>query len=140
MIAAGLGFVVLARRATEAVAGAVFFHFGDNALYKYGASDERQQEFRANNLVMWEAIRHLAQSRLRSLHFGRTARENEGLRRFKLAWGAEEEIISYFRFTCAKGRWSTAERDLAGRAGGIFKRLPLAVNRLIGTMVYPHLD
>jgi len=136
----GFGFVVLARRKQRAIAGAVFFIFANNALYKYGASDERMQEFRANNLVMWEGIKHLAASGARSLHFGRTAPSNEGLRRFKLAWGAKEEIVEYYRWNRSTRTWSTAQGDLAGRAGGVFRRMPLAVNRLIGTMVYPHLD
>ena len=29
-------------------------------IYKYGASDERHQNLRANNRVMWEAIRRHA--------------------------------------------------------------------------------
>ncbi len=134
------GFVALGSYQQQPIAGAIFFTFGRNALYKYGASDERLQHVRANNLVMWQAMQTLCERGMRTLHFGRTARDNEGLRRFKLAWGAEEEIVEYFRFERATGRWSTAERDLAGRAGGVFRRLPLAVNRLIGSMVYPHLD
>ena len=140
MLTEEFAFVVLASQGSRPVAGAIFFAFGKNALYKFGASDERLQHLRANNLVMWEGIRSLAANGARTLHFGRTARDNEGLRRFKLAWGAEEEIVEYFRFERATGRWSTAERDLAGRAGGVFRKLPLAVNRMIGTMVYPHLD
>jgi hypothetical protein len=134
------GFVVLASKGGRPIAGAVFFTFGKNALYKFGASDERLQHLRANNLVMSEGIRSLAERGFRTLHFGRTARDNDGLRRFKLAWGAEEEIVDYFRFERTTGTWRTGERDLASRAGSVFRNLPLAVNRLIGTIVYPHLD
>ena len=140
MLKAGLGFVVLAWQGERAVAGAVFFSFSKNALYKFGASDERLQQLRPNNLVMWHGIRALAERGAHTLHFGRTAQANEGLRRFKLAWGAEEEIVDYFRFERTTRTWSTGERDLAGRAGGVFRKLPLAVNRLIGTLAYPHLD
>ena len=140
MVKPGCAFVVLASHAGRAIAGAVFFTFGNNALYKFGASDERVQHLRANNLVMWEGIRSLAEAGARTLHFGRTARDNEGLRRFKLAWGAEEEIVEYFRFERVTGKWSTGGRDLTARAGLAFRNLPLAVNRLIGTLVYPHLD
>jgi hypothetical protein len=134
------GFLVLARHEGRAIAGAIFFHFGNNGLFKFGASDERQQELRANNLVMREAIRHLSGMGVKRLHFGRTDRSNEGLRRFKLAWGAEEEIIEYYRFEPATRRWATAGSDVAERAGAIFRNLPLLANRLIGTIAYPHLD
>jgi len=56
IIKPGLGFIVLARYGSRPIAAAVFFRFGKNAIYKYGASDKRFQEFRANNLVIWQAF------------------------------------------------------------------------------------
>src|SRR6185503_9058222 len=41
IIAAGMGFVVLAVKGDRPIAGSVFFHAGSHALYKFGASDER---------------------------------------------------------------------------------------------------
>ncbi|MFL6529906.1 MAG: lipid II:glycine glycyltransferase FemX [Chthoniobacterales bacterium] len=140
LIAPGHAFVVLAHRKQRPLAGAIYFRFQGNALYKFGASDERLQEFRASTLVMWTAIRHLAETGATQLHFGRTDLDAAGLRRFKLAWGAEEEMIEYFRFQRDTAGWSTAKRDLVGQTRRVFRNLPLAVNRLIGTMVYPHLD
>src|SRR4029077_10536505 len=83
IIKPGLGFTVLAQRESCPIAAAIFFRFGRNALYKYGASDKRFQELRANNLVMWQGIQFLARNGAEKLHFGRTEQENEGLRRFK---------------------------------------------------------
>ena len=93
----GLGFIVLAQHGPRPIAAAIFFRFGRNALYKYGASDKRFQALRANNLVMWEGIQFLARNGAEKLHFGRTEQENEGLRRFKLSWNTQEETIDYFR-------------------------------------------
>jgi hypothetical protein len=45
---------------------------------------------RANNLVMWEAIRWFSRNQFRSLHFGRTDQVQEGLMQFKRGWGAED--------------------------------------------------
>jgi Acetyltransferase (GNAT) domain len=168
IIEPGLGFVVIATSAGRPVATAVFFHFGTKAVYKFGASDERFQELRGNNLVMWEAIRFLAQSGKEQLHFGRTALENDGLRRFKLGWGAEEELIEYHKWSpvgrLAESRRLSGQAPSAGfsprnadfspygrtmvrpekrakaRATAIFSRLPLAINRLAGALLYPHLD
>ncbi|RPJ07957.1 MAG: peptidoglycan bridge formation glycyltransferase FemA/FemB family protein, partial [Deltaproteobacteria bacterium] len=53
VIRRGLGFVALASYQGKSVAGAVYFHFGRKAFYKYGASDRKFQNLRANNLVMW---------------------------------------------------------------------------------------
>ena len=94
----GLGFVALAHSASRPIAAAVFFRLGEKALYKYAASDERYQELRGNDLVMWEGINFLAHEGARSLHLGRTSLENDGLRRFKAGWGVDEEMLHYFRF------------------------------------------
>jgi len=140
IIKPSLGFIVLARRESRPIAAAVFFRFGKNAVYKYGASDKRFQEFRANNLVMWQGIQHLARTGVEKLHFGRTDSENDGLRRFKLSWDTHEEIIDYFRVDPSGRQCSTPLRRESRLHKRIFGRLPLAFNRLAGSILYPHLD
>ena len=136
----GQGFVVLARSGKKSLAAAVFLQFGKTALYKFGASDESYQEFRGNNLVMWEAIQFLIRRRCQLLHFGRTAIENDGLRRFKTGWGAEEELIEYFEFDIEAETWKNGGSDGSGFYNKIFRRLPLVLNRFAGSVLYPHLD
>ena len=141
IIKPGLGFIVLAQRGSRPIAAAIFFCFGKNAVYKYGASDKRFQELRANNLVMWQGIQFLARNGAEKLHFGRTEQKNEGLRRFKLSWNTQEETIDYFRVD-PSGRQCLApvrSRD-SGLHNKVFGRLPLIFNRLAGSLIYPHLD
>jgi hypothetical protein len=140
IIRPGLGFIVLAQRKSRPIAAAIFFRFGKNALYKYGASDKRFQELRANNLVMWQGIQSLARRGAEKLHFGRTECENDGLRRFKLSWGTEEETIEYSRVDPSGRQCLVAAPSDSGFHKKIFGRLPLAFNRLVGSMIYPHLD
>jgi len=140
IVGPGLGFIVLARHETRPISAAIFFRFGKNALYKYGASDKRFQEFRANNLVMWHGIQFLARNGAEKLHFGRTDCENDGLRRFKLSWGTKEETIDYFRVDPSARECLVSAPSDSGFHKKIFARLPLAVNRLAGAMIYPHLD
>jgi Acetyltransferase (GNAT) domain len=140
IIKPGRGFTVVSERRSRPVAAAIFFRFGKNAVYKYGASDERFQAFRANNLVMWEGIQFLARHDVNKLHFGRTDCENEGLRRFKLSWDTEEETIDYFRVD-PWGRQLLAPAHPSGAFHKkIFGMLPPVVNRLAGSIIYPHLD
>jgi hypothetical protein len=74
------------------------------------------------------------------LHFGRTDKDNEGLRRFKLSWGATEEEIGYARFEMASGSWKHARDSRSTLHQHIFRALPVSLNRLAGAMIYPHLD
>jgi len=140
IIRPGLGFTVLARCGSRPIAAAIFFRFGKNALYKYGASDKRFQELRANNLVMWQGIQFLARNGVEKLHFGRTECENEGLRRFKLSWNTKEETIDYFRVDPSGRESLVPASSNSGFHKKIFGRLPLTLNRLAGSLIYPHLD
>ena len=140
VIAHDLGFVVLAKAGDRPVAAAMYFRSGKKAVYKFGASDETLLEARGNNLTMWAAIKHLASTGAESLHFGRSSMDNDGLRRFKLGWGTKESTIQYFRFAPSIGTWVTGRDRTTGFHTAVFHRLPLALNRLAGAIIYPHLD
>jgi hypothetical protein len=140
VIKPGLGFIVVTHGGLRPIAAAVFFQFGKKAIFKFGASDERLQELRANNMIMWEGIRFLAQSGASTLHFGRTSLENDGLRRFKLTWGTKEERIEYLKFDTLARAWVSGQEVASGFHEAIFSRLPSALNRLAGAIIYPHLD
>ncbi len=140
LMATGLGRVVIARLAGVPVAGAVFFHSGGRAIYKYGASDTRHWSLRPNQLVMWTAIRHLVQDGCHGLHFGRTSKGDEGLARFKLSWGCVSGPLRYHRYSTGTGTWLPAAPPRAESHPLIFGHLPLPLNRLAGRLIYPHLD
>jgi Acetyltransferase (GNAT) domain len=140
LISAGFGFIVLVECQKGPIAAAMFFRLGRHAVYKFGASDERLQELRANNLAMFEAIRYLAEGGAEVLHFGRTETENQGLRRFKLSWGATEEAIDYARFDTASASWKHSCHRRFTFHKRLFRTLPASLNRLAGAMIYPHLD
>jgi hypothetical protein len=140
VIEPGLGFVVRATLGSRCVAAAVFLQFGRTAIYKFGASALAFQQFRGNNLVMWEGIRLLAQSDSEVLLFGRTSLSNDSLRRFKLGWGAEEEMINYCKWNATPRAWMTSRDHSSGSHNAIFSKMPLVLNRLAGALLYPHLD
>ena len=140
LISDGFGFIVLVECQKRPIAAAMFFKLGRHAVYKFGASDERLQELRANNLAMFEGIRYLAEGGADTLHFGRTDKDNEGLRRFKLSWGATEEKIDYVRFDTASASWKHSRDSRSTFHRRIFRALPGSLNRLAGAMIYPHLD
>ena len=97
-------------------------------------------ELRANNLAMWHGIQFLARTGAEKLHFGRTDCENDGLRRFKLSWGTEEETIGYVRVDPSGRQCLAPARPHSGFHTKIFEILPLVFNQLAGSMIYPHLD
>lgn len=140
LIGQGLGEIVLARCAGIPIAGAVFFHSGRSAIYKFGASDSEYWPSRPNHLIIWTAIRELVKIGCRELHFGRTSNDDLGLVRFKLSWGAVSTPLPYYRHDSKDMNWLVSDLHPAGRHTEIFGRLPIALNRLAGRLIYPHLD
>ena len=76
----------------------------------------------------------------RCLHFGRTSPGNEGLRRFKLGFGAREEEIRCCKYDFRAGRFVTDADRAEGWFNGIFGRLPLPLLRLAGQLLYRHVS
>jgi hypothetical protein len=138
IIAKGMGITALARHEGNAVSGNVYFHYGDKALFKFGASDMRYQHLRAGNLVMWEAIKFYTSEGCKSLCFGRTEPDNKGLRRFKEGWGTKETDITYYRFDLASGAFVTENDSVSHSRREMFSRLPLPALRVLGSLFYRH--
>jgi hypothetical protein len=133
----GKGRVILARHQGKAVAGAVFFHFGRKAMYKYGASDMNVGNLGAAAAVMWEAISRYANEGYDSFCFGRTDLDHQGLRRFKLGFGSEEYFLEYHRFDLPKNAFLEGEKKSRLPLSQLFRRLPLLGLKAIG-LAYRH--
>jgi hypothetical protein len=140
VLAQGYGYVATAHWVDRPLAAAVFFHHGRKAFYKFGASDYVFQRLRHNNILFWEAIKRYADDGFEILHLGRTSLTNEGLRRFKLGFGAREERVEYYKYDFVKQTFVTEIDRSAGWFNLLFRCLPLPALRLAGEMLYPHLS
>ena len=133
------GFIALARKNDQPAAGIFFLQHGPTAIYKYAASDDRLQQFRASNLVLWRGIQHLIQRGVSLLDFGRTSLTNSGLQRFKLAWGAEERRLGYIRFDCSKQAYRVVNDRSTGWQALLFRNAPVSIGKLFGHFLYRHI-
>lgn len=136
----GRGFVATARLGNRPVAGGIFFYRGREALYKFGASDFEFQQYRPNNLTMWASIRRCAEQGIATLNLGRTSLSNEGLRRFKLGFGAVESKIQYAKYDFSSKQFVHGVDRVEGWFNRLFGSMPLPVLRLAGAVLYPHLS
>ena len=146
VIAPNLGFVILVSYQGINVAGAVFLCFGRGALYKFGASDIRYQQLHPNYLLFWKAIQWLCQQGYEQLSFGRTEVGHKGLIQFKDGWGSTKTPLNYYRYYFESESFVKAHKlakshtHLRNSAAFVAERMPLPVLRLIGTVLYPHLE
>ncbi|NPU84669.1 MAG: GNAT family N-acetyltransferase [Syntrophaceae bacterium] len=134
-----MGFIVLASLKGTAIAANVYFTFGDQILYKYGASDRAFQHLRASNLVMWEAIKWGRDHGYRVLHLGRTEPGNKGLRQFKAGWGVQEGLIRYYRYDLRENAFVKTPEVVKPIYQKIFGKLPIPILNLLGSLLYRHM-
>jgi hypothetical protein len=136
----GQGFVAIAWHEGAPVSAAIFFQKGRCAIYKFGASDYAFQRLRPNNLLMWAAMKHCFSKGISELHLGRTSLFSDGLRQFKLGFGAAEERIEYARYNLRRSAFVQSVDRAEGILNVAFRSLPLPLLRLAGGFLYGHLS
>jgi CelD/BcsL family acetyltransferase involved in cellulose biosynthesis len=136
LLGAGLGFAVMAYKEREPIAAAFYLSWNRTLIYKYGASDDRFWDLRANNLVMWAAIEWACANDYRLLDLGKTDLNNQGLRDYKDRWGATEIPLAYSRIG---GRRPKPSSQYGMRiAAAVIRRTPPIVCRGLGELIYGH--
>lgn len=138
LFAAGLGFVLVAHWEGRPISAAVFLAFNGTLIYKYRASDRKYLHKRPNSLLFMEAIRWGCLNGKRRLDFGRTDMDNQGLRSFKLAWGAEERVLACSKLAPARTRRSSGVSAGSGPLGVVIRRSPPLVGQMVGSLLYRH--
>ena len=133
------GFISIAKYRDKSIASAVYLLIGRKALYKFGASYMEYQNFRANNLVMWDSIKYCSAEGYESFCFGRTEPDNEGLRKFKLGWGANEQLINTYRYSLKINDFVPMKTMTTGLHNKIFLHTPISMLKIFGTLFYKHI-
>jgi CelD/BcsL family acetyltransferase involved in cellulose biosynthesis len=115
------------------VAALVTLRWGTCVTYKYGASDPRHTASGGTPRLFWEAIQDACALGIERMDLGRCDLDNEGLAQFKERLGGTRSQLTYYRRP--PGRPVTVNLQ---RIRPILQRLPLAVFRLLGTLLYRH--
>jgi CelD/BcsL family acetyltransferase involved in cellulose biosynthesis len=135
-IATGLGSVLIVEAAGQPIAAAVFLTWNETVIYKFGASDESSWSLRPNHLLFWHAIRAACEQGYRWFDFGRTDIGQEGLRNFKLSWGAVEEPLFYGTVGGTPEPAPSAEGMATRVLGPVIRHGPLLLCRAAGETLY----
>lgn len=133
----GYGYVTLSFLNDKIIAGSIFFNFNDTITYKYGASILEYQKYRANNLIMWNAIKNAILNGKRMFDFGRTDIEHQGLLQFKRGWTPIEKKIRYYKYSLKNNMF--IDENKKGKIGyPVFSKMPLFLLKYIGMIAYRH--
>jgi hypothetical protein len=132
----GHGFILLAYKSDHCLAAGLFLYWRQALIYKYAASDDIEQDLRPNHLLTWTAINWGCENRIKFFDFGRTEIANEGLRTFKIRWGAAEAPLTYsFLFDDPKQVSSDSAQAVMH---SVIKNSPVWACRLAGEVLYKH--
>jgi CelD/BcsL family acetyltransferase involved in cellulose biosynthesis len=134
VLAQGLGFVLLAYKDAQCLAGGLFLHWQQTLTYKYAASSGEGQQYRPNNLLSWTAMRWGCENGFTVFDLGRTDLENAGLRRFKKGWGAQESPLTYSMLSAAPRGISNGK--LMSWMETVIQKAPPWVCRAAGELLY----
>lgn len=136
VLAQDLGFILLAFKDAQCLAGGLFLHWQKTLTYKYAASSDIGQEYRPNNLLSWTAMRWGCENGFTSFDLGRTGLEHGGLRRFKQGWGAEEDKLSYS--TLPGPTQDAGDGKLMSYMETVIQKTPPWVCKAAGELLYRH--
>jgi len=135
----GLGSVLIVEVAGRPIAAAMFLTWNGTVIYKFGASDASAWSLRPNHLLMWHAIRTACEQGYRWFDFGRTDAGQEGLRKFKLSWGAVEDSLVYGTLG-GQAEPAHATGGMATRMlGPVIRHGPLLLCRAAGETLYRYI-
>jgi hypothetical protein len=97
------------------------------------------QYLRANNLVMWTAIKYYLSQKFESLDMGRTEIKNNGLVQFKNGWGVEQKKLYYHKIVLSKKVAMKKYPGFNAATQKLISNLPIPFLRLIGNFAYRHI-
>ena len=132
----GHGFILLAYKDAQCLAGGLFLHWQQTLTYKYAASSGDDQQYRPNNLLTWTAMQWGCENGYTAFDLGRTDLENAGLRRFKKGWGAKESPLTYSMLSAAPP--ATSDSKLMSLMEPLIQKAPPWVCRAAGELLYRH--
>jgi CelD/BcsL family acetyltransferase involved in cellulose biosynthesis len=136
----GLASVLIVESGGRPIAAAVFLTWNQTMTYKFGASDASAWVLRPNHLLMWHAMQAACEQGCRWFDFGRTDAAQDGLRSFKLSFGATEEPLAYRTLGAARGPDGEPAAPTEGLAARLLRPViqhsPLLVCRAVGEALY----
>lgn len=135
LIAPGRGFVSIANYEGQPVAAALFIGHNGTLVAKYGASDPDHSDLGAGHLIDWDSMVAGCIEGYKRLDLGRTDFGADGLRYYKVSWGAIEYPLSYSHVSSTPPMSAGVPR-MGGLSKRIIRHSPVWVCRGIGEVFY----
>ena len=129
--------LLLARYREKVIAGIIVLSFKDTSYYKFGASDHTFHDLRANQLLLWKAIRSAQHRHNRTFLLGRSNSTDQGLIKYKTRWDTQRIPLLYFRIPTS--RLPKRNYNTLRPLKKIISYMPKFLIRAAGELFYSHL-
>jgi FemAB-related protein (PEP-CTERM system-associated) len=128
-------------RSAEPVAAALVVGFGDTLRNPWASSLRRYASLGPNMLLYLRMLEHACDQGYRTFDFGRST-PGEGSYSFKQQWGAAPAPLYWHRILLdgKEPAADTGEADGYGFAAQCWRRLPVALTRLVGPRIRKHIS
>jgi CelD/BcsL family acetyltransferase involved in cellulose biosynthesis len=136
--ASGHVAVFVVRDGDHALAATIVLLHGSTGIYGYSASSTRGQSFRANDLMLFTTMKWLSGRGYTSFDMGSDSPLQNGLIFFKRKWLAVQSPVTYYYLGSEAPVLDSSANQYAF-ARSVFKRLPLPVLRLAGSLLTRYL-
>lgn len=128
--------LILVRKGSQTIGGGLCLLFRDTLFMPWASSRREFFSICPNNLLYWEVIRWGCEKGYRRFDLGRSS-PGSGTYCFKKQWGAIEELLHWQCLNQKHRRSTTVQADDPRYRWAIrtWKRLPLAITKLIGPLL-----
>jgi lipid II:glycine glycyltransferase (peptidoglycan interpeptide bridge formation enzyme) len=134
LVETGNGFVLIAEYQGRPAAAGLFLSHKDTLVTKFAASDPAMRDVGAGHLVDWTSLDSACRNGYRVVDWGRTDSDAEGLRSYKLGWGAVETELVYTHLCRRPPQASAPHVNAAARS--VIQHSPEWVCRMLGELLY----
>ncbi|ALP54880.1 peptidoglycan bridge formation protein FemAB [Candidatus Tenderia electrophaga] len=124
----------------QLVASVMNFYFKDQVLPYYGGGTELARAVKGNDFMYWEVMRHACETGVKVFDYGRS-KVGTGSYSFKKNWGFEPEPLHY-EYVLVKADAVPDVNPLNPKYRlfiGAWKKMPLAMTRMIGPHIVKNL-
>jgi serine/alanine adding enzyme len=132
--------IVIVRHNGRAVAGSIVVGFRDVLENPWASSLRRFSHLNPNMLLYWTMLEYACENGFKQFDFGRST-PDEGTFKFKAQWGAGPQPLNWVNVSLNgnKPKHSISEDSKFRLASEIWKKLPIALTRVIGPRIRQHI-
>ena len=128
--------ILTIRQGDELVSSVMNFYFRDEVLPYYGGGTPIARQLKGNDFMYWDLMRRSCEQGLKVFDYGRS-KQGTGSWSFKKNWGFEPTPL-YYEYYLVKAREMPDVSPMNPKFKlfiNAWKRLPLAVTRVIGPLI-----